>query len=126
MQSTKQSIVAFLQPPALLAVSYLICQTAMRRMSRIRLLAAKHGGGLETAVHQAIFAARVVARAKAVPIGYVDELAVGEVMGVAAQIARAAPAADVESRIGPGRALQFAPAAEKLQIDRRGREFEAA
>ena len=107
-------------------IYYLICQTAMRRMSQQSFVGRKHGGRLKTAVDQAILAAGVIARAKTVPIGYIDQLAVGEVMCVAAEIAWAAPTADVVSRIGPGRALQFAPAAEKFQIDGRGGEFEAA
>jgi hypothetical protein len=44
----------------------------------------EYGGGFKTAVDQAVFATGIIARSEAVPIGYVDELAVGEVMGVAA------------------------------------------
>ena len=70
-------------------------------------LGGEHGRGLEAAMRQAVLAARIAAGAELAPVGRVDQLAVGLVMGVAEQIAGAAPAADVVGRVRPGGARQF-------------------
>ena len=63
----------------------------------------QHGGRLEAAMDQAVLAARIAAGPQPVPVGRVDQLAVGRVVGVAEQIAGAAPAADVVGRDWPRR-----------------------
>jgi len=46
-------------------------------------------------------------------------------VGVGDQVAGAFPAADVARRVGPGRTLQLALAAEEVEVDRRGHQAES-
>ena len=63
--------------------------------------------------------------AQLVPIGQLDQIAIGLVVRVGDQIAGAFPAAQVAGRIGPGGAAQVPFAAEELQVYRRGVQAKA-
>src|SRR5271165_7049033 len=78
-----------------------------------------HGRGwFIAAVYHAMLAARILAKAVRIPIGVVHQATEGVVVFVGDQVTRPFPATRIPCRVAPGRAGQFALAAEKLQVNR--------
>src|SRR5437879_4955079 len=69
----------------------------------------------------AVFAAWIFTVAVAVPVRVLHEAAKGIMMLVSDQVARAFPTLQIAGRVAPSGAGQLALAAEKLQVNRRGR-----
>ncbi len=84
---------------------------------------AENRGRLEPDVHHAIRTARIVSRTIFRPVRFLDRSLIGIVMLVRDQVAGTLPAAGIERRRAPGGAVEFAFAAEKIQIDRRNHQI---
>ena len=95
------------------ALHYVICHTAMRSTSRRPLLGDSTAAGSKPQWTRQCSAAGIAAGAEPVPVGRLDQLAIGRVVGVGQQVAGASPAADVVGGIGPGGAGQLALAARE-------------
>src|ERR1044072_270380 len=87
-----------------------------------RLLERAHGGqaggGLVAAVGHAVVAARVLAPAVLVPVGLLDQLAVGGDVSVAHQVAGPLPAEERVVGDAPGGAREVGPALQEVQEER--------